>query len=125
MDTEEYRKKIENDILTIMKARLEAGKMSPERAGEIASYVLENLKPHMSLDDIYAKVRSFDDHFPELLPAVLLVVQDYEEKIKKIVSEHLEVLIKQNKIDEASTVVKKALDMNLKVESSEENKGQI
>lgn len=115
MDTEDYRKKIENDILQIIEDRLKARKMDAERARTIARFILDSLHPHMTLDEIYKTVESFDDNFPELMPAVLPVANDYEEKMKIIVTQQVEKLIKENKIDEASVLMKKAFNKEVKV----------
>ncbi len=106
MDTEEYRKKIETDILQIIETRLRSGQMSAERAREIAQYIVDSLHPHMSPNQIYGVVQAFDQHFAELVPVVLKVSKDYDEKIKEVVVKHVDVLIKRGSLDEASTLLK-------------------
>ncbi len=116
MDTEEYRKKIEKEVLEIIEERLKARKMNAERAREIARYILDTLKPQMSLNQIHQVVQQFDDHFPELVPVVIEVSNDYEQRIKSAVTEHVGNLLKQNKVDEANTVLKQALNKELKLQ---------
>lgn len=115
MDTEEYRKKIELEVLEIIEQKLKARQMDAERAREIARYVLQALHPRMDINQIYAVVQNFDDHFPELIPIVIKVSNDYEEKVKKVVGEHVGNLLKQNKIIEASKLLKKALNKQVKI----------
>lgn len=43
MDPEEYRKKLELDIIKIIQEKLQNGEMQPERAQAIARMVLENV----------------------------------------------------------------------------------
>lgn len=115
MDTEEYRKKIEKEVLEIIEERLKAREMNAERAREIARYILDTLQPHMSLNQIHQIVQKFDDHFPELAPVVIEVSKDYEERIKSVVTEHVGSLLKQNKVDEANIMLKQALNKELKL----------
>ena len=115
MDTEEYRKDIERKILAIFAERLSSGKLSAERSEEIAKAILEELKPHASLDNIYNAAQSLDQKFPELIPALLPVISDYETKVKALVLEHTKLLIQQGKIEEANTLLKKATENNLKL----------
>lgn len=115
MDTEEYRKRIEEEILKIIRERLEAGQMKADRAKEIARYVLEHLKPHMSYDQIYAVVQKFDDHFPELAKAVIPVVNQYEETVKQIVHQQASKLIQQGKATEATDLMRKAMNKQVKL----------
>ena len=115
MDTEEYRKKIELEILEIIEQKLKARQMNAQRAKEVAQYVLGTLRPHMDINQIHAVVQNFDDHFPELIPVVLQVSNDYEEQVKKVVTEHVGNLLKQNKIDEASDILKKAINKQVKL----------
>lgn len=110
MDNEEYRKKIEEEILKIIEEKLKTHQMHAARAREIARYILSILHPHTSLNQIYAVVQNFDDHFSELVPVVLEVTKDYDERIKKAVTDHVSVLLKQGKVNEASDLLGKALN---------------
>lgn len=115
MDTEEYRKKIEKEVLKIIEGKLKSRQMDAERAREIARYVLQTLHPHMDINQIHNVAQSFDDNFPELIPIVLQVSQDYEDKVKKIVTEHVGNLLKQNKVEEANTLLKQAINKEVKL----------
>lgn len=110
MKAEEYKAKIEQDILKLLKERLSEGKMSTEHAQEIAKFVLGSLKPHMTIDEIHRVVKSFDEHFPELLPALLPIIKEYDDKVKEIVLKQVEELIDQKDIGKAVEVLNEALD---------------
>lgn len=106
MDPEEYRKKIEQDILDIIEQKLKSGDMSVERAREIARFVLDKLHPPLTLEQIYQIAPSLDDHFTELAKAILPVVQEHDDKVKAIVAEHAEKLIKSGKLEDALALLK-------------------
>lgn len=108
MDVETYRKKLEFDILKIIKEKLQKGQMDAKRARAIARMVLDKLHPPLTLEQIYQIAPTLDDHFTELAAAVLPVIQEHDTKVSKIVSEHAEKLIKMGKIDEAHTILKQA-----------------
>ena len=115
MDNEEYRKKIELKILQIIEERLKIRQMDATKAKEIAKYILNSLHPHMRLTQIHDVVQNFDDHFSELVPIVLEVSRDYDEKIKKAVVDNVEILLKQKKINEANILLKKAVNKEIKL----------
>lgn len=110
MDPEEYRKKLERDILSIIEEKLKNGQMNAERAKGIARLVLDILHPPLTLEQIYKIAPTLDDQFSELTAAVLPVIQDHDEKIKQTVVEHVNKLLKEHKIDEAHMLLKKAND---------------
>lgn len=110
MDPEEYRKKIEIDILKIIEEKLTKGEMEPERAQAIARMVLQKLHPPLTLEQIYQIAPTLDDHFTELAQAVLPIIKDHQEEVEKVVKEHALKLINSGKFDEASSVMKQTMD---------------
>lgn len=108
MDAEEYRKKIEMDILKIMEEKLMSEEMDAGRAKAIARMVLDKLHPPLTLEQIYEIVPTLDDHFAELTAAVLPVIREHDDKLRTIVSSHAEELIKSDKIDQARNLLKEA-----------------
>jgi len=106
MDSEEYRKKLEREILKVIKEKLMKGQMDSERAKAIAHMVLQKLLPPLTLEQIHQIAPSLDDEFRELTAAVLFVLEDHDEEVRKIVSEHAEKLIKSGKFDEAHAIIK-------------------
>lgn len=108
MDPEEYRKKIELDILAIIEEKLRNGQMDVARAKAIARMTLDKLHPPISLEQIYEIAPQLDDEFIELSKAVLPVVHDHDEKVREIVSKHAEELIRNGKFEEAHSILIKA-----------------
>jgi len=108
MDPEEYRKKIELDILKIIEAKLANGQMDVDRAKAIARMVLDSLHPPLTLEQIFEIVPTLDDHFNELSAAVFPVIREHDVEVRKIVAAHAEKLIKSGKIDEAYSALKQA-----------------
>jgi len=115
MDDEEYRKKVEREILQIIENSLKERQMNADRATEIARYIVSSLRPHMTFNQIHDVVQNFDEHFSELVPVVLEVSREYQEKVKNAVINHVDILIKQGKIDEAHTLLKKANNNEIKL----------
>ena len=91
-----------------MEEKLRKGEMDAERARAIARMLLDRLHPPLTLEQIHQIAPSLDDHFAELAKAVLPVIQDHEEEVRKIVSEHAAKLIKMGQIDEATNILKQA-----------------
>lgn len=114
MDAKVYEKKIELDILKIIEEKLRNGEMDADRAKAIARMVLDKFHPPLTLEQIHQIAPTLDDHFTELAKAVLPIIQDHEEEVRKIVSEHAEKLIKSGKIDEAIMVLKQATNKQVK-----------
>lgn len=108
MDAEEYRKKIEQDILKILEEKLRNGQMDAKRAQAIARMVLDKLHPPLTLEQIYAIAPTLDDEFSELSRAVLPIIKEHDEQIRSIVVQHVEKLIGSGKLDEAYMALKEA-----------------
>ncbi len=108
MDPEEYRKKIELDILKIIEEKLTNGQMDVDKAKAIARMVLDKLHPPLTLEQIYEIAPTLDDEFRELSAAVLPVIQEHDATMSKIVADHAEKLIRSGKITEAYSVLKQA-----------------
>lgn len=105
MDAEEYRKKIEWDILHIIESKLIAQEMKAPRAKEIANYILASLHPHMPLKEIYKAVLNFDQHFAELVPIVKAVRFDAEQELRDRIAVHAGVLLKKKRTAEAAQLL--------------------
>ena len=108
MDAEEYRKKLEQDILTILEEKLRSGDMDAHRAQAIARMVLDKLHPPLTLEQIYAVAPTLDDEFSELSRAVLPIIKEHDEQVRSIVLQHVEKLLGSGKIDEAYKALKEA-----------------
>lgn len=108
MDPEEYRKKLEWEILKIIKEKLTNGEMDANRAQAIARMLLDKLHPPLTLEQIHQIAPTLDDHFAELARAVLPVARDHEEETRRIVAQHAEKLIASGKFDEALSILEQA-----------------
>lgn len=113
MDAEEYRKKLELDILKIIEEKLINGEMTPERAQAIARMLLQKLHPPLTLEQIHQIAPTLDDHFTELAQAVLPVIADHQQEVEKIVKEHAVRLINSGKFNEASSVMKQTMNSSV------------
>lgn len=109
MDDEEYRKKIELDILTIIQEKLEKGEMQADRAQAIAKMVLIKLHPPLTLEQIHQVAPTLDDEFKELASAVLPVISDHQKETEKKVSEHAIKLIHSGKFNQASLLMEDSM----------------
>jgi len=110
MNPEEKRKQLEKDILEIIAQKLQNGQMDLTRAQTIAKMLLDKLHPPLTLEQIYEIAPTLDDHFSELSGAILPIINEHDEKIRNIIVEHAEKLIKSGKFDEASAVLKQAIN---------------
>ena len=108
MDAEEYRKKLERDILAILEQKLRNGNMDASRAQSIARMVLDKLHPPLTLEQIYSIAPILDDEFSELTSAVLPIIKEHDEKVQSAVVQHVEKLIASGKLDEAYKAIKGA-----------------
>lgn len=106
MDPEEYRKKLELDIIKIIQEKLQNGEMQPERAQAIARMVLEKLHPPLTLEQIHQIAPALDDEFTELARAITPVIHDHQQETEKIVLDHARKLIQSGKFGEATAVIK-------------------
>lgn len=106
MDPEDYRKKIEFNILKIIEEKLIKGEMEPERAQAIARMVLTKLHPPLTLEQIHQIAPTLDDYFAELAQAVAPIIKDHREETEKTVAQHALKLIHSGKFNEASAIMK-------------------
>lgn len=109
MDPEDYRKKLELDILKIIEEKLIKGEMEPERAQSIARMVLTKLHPTMSLEQIYQIAPTLDDYFIELAQAVLPIIKDQRDGVEKAVAAHALKLIDSGRFNDASSMIQQTI----------------
>lgn len=105
MDPEEYREKLELEILEVIEEKLKSGQMDANRAEAIARMVLDKLHPPLTLEQIQQIAPTLDDEFKELSIAIVPVLADREEETSRIVAEHAEKLIKSGKIEDAISLL--------------------
>lgn len=115
MNPDEYEKKILQEVANQLDERIKLGLIKPEYADKVAKYILEALKPHMSLEQIYKVMQDFGTHFQELEYVTIQTDHDIEQVAKKIIVEKVDKLLKENKIAEADAVLKTSLADELQV----------
>lgn len=110
MDPEEYRKKLELDILKIIEEKLTKGEMEAERAQAIAKLILSKLHPPLTLEQIHLVAPTLDDEFAELVSAVMPVIHDHQKEVEEVVSGHAIKLIQSGKFEQASTIMRQSIE---------------
>ncbi len=113
-DAEEYRKKLELDILGIIEEKLTKGEMNPERANAIAKMVLAKLHPPLTLEQIHKIAPTLDDEFKELSKATAPVIRDHQQEVEKIVTAHALKLINSGKFNQASSIITQTINKSKK-----------
>jgi hypothetical protein len=109
MDAEEKRKQLEKDILSLIAQKLQNGQIDLNRAQMIARMLLDKLHPPLTLEQIYAIAPTLDDHFAEISAAILPIINEHNEKIKNIVVDKAEQMIKSGNLEQADKVLREAL----------------
>jgi len=104
---DEYRKKMQTRILTIIKDKLDKEEMTADRAKEISQYVLSCFGKGDSKMKIFLAVKNFDlKKYPELLNITVLAIKEkIEDKFQKIAVK-LGFLLKNKRLDEAEKLLK-------------------
>ena len=109
MDAEEKRKQLEKDILSLSAQKLQNGQIDLNRAQIIAKMLLDKLHPPLTLEQIYAIAPTLDDHFTELSAAILPIIDEHDGKIKNVVINKAEQMIKAGNLEQADKILKEAL----------------
>ncbi|MCA9382993.1 hypothetical protein KC909_01380 [Candidatus Dojkabacteria bacterium] len=107
---EQLRNKVQQEIVNIIKEKVEHGEMTEDRAKQIAQMVLEKLPEGMSYDTLMKVIPTLDDHFEELSQAVMPIMVEYEKRMKDIVGQKVTQLLEQGRLDEALNMTKKAIE---------------
>lgn len=110
MDPEDYRKKLEVDILKIIEEKLQKGEMDVIRAQTIAKMVLFKLHPPLSLEQIYEIAPTLDDEFIELSMTIAPIIKAQRGEIEKVVTQHALKLIHSGKFGEAIVQIQKTIN---------------
>lgn len=113
MTPDDLRQQIELKVVELIKARLEAGTITEERAQALSQIVLDTVKPDMSFEALYKAAAKLDDHAPELAPIVLPLMQEYEKTIVSQVQGTVSNLIHQGQYDAATNLAQKAIAQDI------------
>lgn len=116
MTPDDIRQQIELQVVELVKAKLADGTMTEERAQQASQMVLDTLKPGMSFEELYRAVAHLDDTIQELSPIVAPILKQYEAQIVQPVVKNVSELIRQGQFDAATTLAKKAISQDVKLE---------
>lgn len=116
MTPDDIRQQIELQIVNLLKKKLADGSMTEERAQQASQIVLESLTPGMSYEELYQAVGKLDDVVAELAPVVLPLMEQYEREIVKPIQKNVTDLILQGQYDAATTLAKKAISQDVKIQ---------
>ncbi|MFA9288744.1 MAG: hypothetical protein ACEQSA_02595 [Weeksellaceae bacterium] len=109
VQTEEFRKFIETEVLKVIKNLAEANETPPEKLQDIAKATLELIQPNLSMDQLYINAVKLDDKYSELAPVVVVVMTSYEDKYHHRAVNNVSALILKGEYDQAQDLVKKVL----------------
>lgn len=110
-NVQNLREKIQSDIVTLITERIKEGKMSQDRAQQIAQMVLEQLPEDITLEELYKIVPKLDDQFHELAEVVVPVMVEYEKKVHKTLEENVLQLVRDKKFKEAIQEARRGIEI--------------
>lgn len=100
--------KAEQEIADILIDKLEHENITPERAAQIARFIVKSIPSHVISDEqMLAIIPKLDDEFTELASVVMKHLDDYEKTNKKIIVNEVEQLINKGLLKEASGLMEK------------------
>ncbi len=115
MTPDELREQVELQVVELLKALLEEGKITDTRAQQISQMVLNTLIPGMSFEELYQAIPRLDDTATELSPVVLPIMRAYEENVTKQAQTGVVELIRQGQYDAATKLGQQVIDKNVKL----------
>lgn len=99
--------KLEQEIANLVLDKLEHLEITPERASQIAKFVITSLPENLTDDQIEKVIPNLDEKFWELAEIVHKHFQAYEDASKDKVVTEAEKLIHQGRVNDASQLMKK------------------
>lgn len=115
MSPDDIRERIEAQVVDVIKLKVENEEMTEERAQELASRVLELLKPNMSLEDLYKALPKLDDNFAEVSSIIIPYLRDYEEGVTKKAAFQVRDLIISGHLKEAQDLADRVIRQDVKL----------
>jgi soluble cytochrome b562 len=109
---ESFRMYIEQEVLKIITSVVEKG-ADKDHVQAMAQTVLDNVKPGMTVDELYRATAKLDDSFPEFAPVVFSIMEAYEDKFEKRAVDEVSSLVRSGKYDDAQAMVKKVLEYKM------------
>ena len=122
MTPDQIRQQIELKVVELLKKLLKAGMITEERSREVSKWVLQTLKPSMSLEELFKAIAKLDDSFPELSAITLPYLREYEEKITQKSKEKVEDFIRHGQYDAAIKLAKDTVNQDVKLQWQAEAK---
>ena len=116
MTPDEIREEIELAVVELIKEKTADGTMTEARAQQISQFVLDTIKPGMSMEELYKAIFSLDDSAAELSPIVLPYAQKYEDNVVQKASDIVSNYIKVGKYDAAIQLTDDVVHENVKLE---------
>ncbi len=116
MTADEIREDIELAVVELIKAKLADGSMTELRSQQISQFVLDTLKPGMSLEELYKAIFTLDDKATELSSIVLPYAQTYEDNIAQKATDVVSSYIKVGKYDAAIKLTDDVVHENVKLQ---------
>lgn len=115
MSPDDLRQRLELKIVELIKAKLEDGTLTEERAQAISQMVLELLKPGMGWEELYRTVPRLDDGFPELAPVIIPILKEYEERVVQGATTQVLTLIREGQYDAATDLADRVVKQEVKL----------
>ena len=116
MTPDDLRQQIELQVVELIKRKLADGTMTEERAQQASQMVLDTLKPGMNFEELYSAVARLDDTVQELAPVIVPMLKQYEQEIVRPIEKNVTELIRQGQFDAATTLAKRAIAQDVKLE---------
>jgi len=104
---------LEKEIALLLLDKLEDLEITPERAAQIARFILHSLPDGINDEQISAIIPKLDDTFTELSGIVHQHLVCYEQKNKEITLDNVRELMQQKNFQQASELMKKYLEKKI------------
>lgn len=106
---------VEQEVARLLLERLEKYDITPERASQIAQFILSHLPENMTDEQVIKIIPSLDDQFTELAVIVHKHLLSYEEKYKNEAIKNMQDLIKHKHFLEASNMAFKYFEQKVEL----------
>lgn len=116
--SDEYRKKMQRRILTLIKEGLEDQSIDVRRAQELSRYVLSCFDKGDPKPKVYQAIKNFDiTHFPELLEISLFAIKEQIQEETIQFADKVGDLVKDKQLEEANNLLSQFRDLTHKYSS--------
>lgn len=98
---------VEQEIANLLLNRLEHMQITPERAAQIARFVVKTIPQQMTDKQMMGIVSHLDDEFVELASVVQKHLDDYEKTNEPVIEHKVDELMKHGQFQEAVSLIQK------------------